>query len=264
MEIKEIHISAPNWEKIKTFISGSKNDIALILCHWFTWNSSTWLTNPLWELLSEEFLSIRFDFRGNWESEGKFQDTCISRELEDLTIVIDYIKKNYYPTKIILIWHSFWWAIALLNTQINQVGWLILISWEWNLEKAVELEFDSNQLRELEEKWSTQIVDWSKDWELNTIWKKFLEDMQRYSTLQTAKNLQIPCLIIHWKEDEVIPVEFSQEIYNNIKGSKEIVLIERADHSFNIYNWNNIKLVELSKIIRKWLNSKFSTQASAS
>lgn len=263
MERREIFISAPNWEKIKTYISENESKIVLVLCHWFTWNSSWWLINPLWDMLWKDFLSVKFDFRGNWESEGKFQDTCISRELEDLIVVIDYIKKSYNPAKIILIWHSFWWAIALLHTQTSKVEGLILISWEWNLEKAVSLEFDNNQLKELEEKWSTQIVDWSKDWELNTIWKRFLEDMQRYSTIEAAKKLQIPSIIIHWVEDDVVPVEFSQEIFDNIKTLKEIVLINEADHSFNYFSWNNTKVVELIEIIRKWLNSKFSTQAEA-
>lgn len=253
--MKQIYISSPNWEKIKTFIKETPNKIVIIYCHGFTWDSSSWwLTWKIWEKLWEQFLSIRFDFRWNWESEGNFYNLSITRELEDLSIIISYVKQNYNPEKIIIIWHSFGAAISLLYAAKDHVDWLILVSWEWDLEKQIDLEFTKSQQKDFEQKWETLLQNWSLNWELSLIWKQFIDDMKSYSTLDAATQINIPCLLIHWNKDDVVPKEFSQEIYDFIRWEKELFFVDWADHSFNIFHDNtDKKLNELIDIIDRWI-----------
>ena len=56
-------------------------------------------------------------------------------------------------------------------------------------------------------------------------------DLKDASALNAVKNTSLPILIIHGKEDEMIPVSMAEELYEAAAGKKELLLISGAGHA---------------------------------
>ena len=80
-------------ETLVGILEGS-GDKGVILCHGFTGNKSSPVLHTLAHGLKDAFLCLRFDFSGNGESEGKFEDSNYSKETSDLLCAIQFMKKN--------------------------------------------------------------------------------------------------------------------------------------------------------------------------
>jgi hypothetical protein len=73
--------------------------------------------------------------------------------------------------------------------------------------------------------------------------RSFMTD--RYETMRHLKRLTVPLLIVHGKEDRIVPLSMGQAVYAAASGPKEIVIFPGAGHSdhYNfgsydaIYDW---------------------------
>jgi alpha-beta hydrolase superfamily lysophospholipase len=226
------------------------------LCHGFTGDSSGLFLPNLAEDLSQEYLVCKFDFSGQGKSEGNFHTTSITKEINDLNSVINKIKQKYFPKNIILIGYSFGATITLLYAAKNKVQGLISLSGEGDLEKAISYEFSKKQLQELENHEETFIENWSKGGIKDLLGKQFLDDMKKYSTLKAAKKIKCPTLLIHGKNDTVIPHTATEKVYNLIKSAKEVKYMKDTNHFYNFFS-NNSKIQEMSSHIKKWLKNNY-------
>ena len=257
-KFEEIWIKTNNNLKLKSYIYNPKKElITIIMCHGFSGNSSGIFNPKFAEELSKKYLVCRFDFRGQGKSEGRFYNSSITIELEDLKNIISYIKKYYQPKKMILLGHSFGSLISILYISKNSLDGLISLSGVSNNNKLINIEFNSQQLSELDKKGKIQIVNWSKNGELDLLGKQFLDDIKKYSILKAAKKIKIPTLIIHGKKDDIVPHSHSKELYQLIKGPKKLILIENADHLFNFFDEKNSKVDMVIKYIKIWLKRNF-------
>ena len=67
----------------------------VIICHGFMSNKNfMFLKNLSDSLEAEGIASIRFDFNGHGDSEGKFQDMTVPNEIEDARKIFNYVKEN--------------------------------------------------------------------------------------------------------------------------------------------------------------------------
>ena len=257
MNNKQVSIETAGKEKISAYFYGEENrDTAVIFCHGFTGSSSGLYKPKLAEALADKYLVCRFDFRGHGDSEGKFYDSSITRELEDLDTVVKYLKKQYSPKKLILIGMSFGSAIVLLYSVDHDVDGLISLSGGGDLEKSVTYEFTDKQLKDFEEKGETLVENWSKEGNDDLLGKQFLDDMRKYSTTDAAKKLRCPVLFIHGTNDTTIPHRATEEIYDLVQSDKEIQLMEDTDHNYNFFK-DNPKIDELLSYMKDWLNRYF-------
>ncbi|MDD6072103.1 MAG: alpha/beta hydrolase [Clostridiales bacterium] len=56
-------------------------------------------------------------------------------------------------------------------------------------------------------------------------------DLEEMTSIRAVKDLTVPILFIHGKEDSIVSVSMSEELYEACGGSKERVVIEGADHA---------------------------------
>ena len=73
----------------------------VVFCHGFGGSKG----GPLFELVAdslqrEGIASIRFDFNGHGESEGRFQDMTVPNEINDAKKVIEYVRDLRYVSKV--------------------------------------------------------------------------------------------------------------------------------------------------------------------
>jgi alpha-beta hydrolase superfamily lysophospholipase len=64
-----------------------------------------------------------------------------------------------------------------------------------------------------------------------------------------VKKVSLPVLILHGKEDEIIPAGQSQKIYDLLEGAKELRLIEGSGHALHL----DQKREEVFRLICKWI-----------
>ncbi len=259
MTMNNTTIPSIDGSKLKVRVQNSNNSkIALILCHGFTGNGFGPFSDPLSDILSKKYLVCRFDFRGQGDSGGSFFDSSITRELEDLECIVQYIQQTYSPDKIILVGHSFGAAIAVLYAaEHHAIAGVISISGEGDLKKDITIEFSPTQHEDFEKTGKTEVVNWSKEGKLDTLGRQFLDDMKIYSTLDAIKKLSCPIIFIHGSDDDVLPFERSEEMFSLAKSPKQLVKIEDADHCFNVYaeyTKKPSKIKELADTMLTWLN----------
>lgn len=193
---------------------------------------------------------FRFDFSGCGESEGKFEDSTITKYSEDLDAVIDYIKEQEFTDKIIIIGSSLGGMISILNlSKRNDVDYIIFI--------APAVGFTEHH-RKTDEFSSEGIKEWKKrgwiytkksDGEKLKIKYSIYEDQNKYNFLELAKKINIPCLIIHGDEDDICLLSGSEILHKNIKDSK-LEILEGQDHMMTM---DGIR--ELTEISLIWLKS---------
>lgn len=88
-----------------------------IICHGFTGQrmGPGYLFVKLSKALADAgYCSLRFDFRGSGESDGRFSDMNVCTMKNDLLRLICWLKKKHNPSNVFLLGHSFGGMIAAL------------------------------------------------------------------------------------------------------------------------------------------------------
>ena len=253
----ELWIKTSNGLNLKTYVDNPNQSLtAFIFCHGFPANSNFSFYPRMAEILAKDNLVCRFDFRGQGNSDGTFYDSSIKHEIEDLGHMIKYVKQNYNPQKIVLLTHSFGTIIAMLHLaeeDSSLVSALVSLSGEGDLTKAIDLEFNSNQLQDLREKGETQVFNWGARRE-ELLGKQFLEEMKEYSTVEAAKKLTLPIMFFHGTKDESVPVSATTEMHSLVNGPKSLHLVTDASHNYDFFMKPQL-IEDISTKILAWVKT---------
>ena len=224
-----------------------KDAPVIVICHGFK-GFKNWAFFPvLAESLAQvDYIALTFNFSRNgvgpdlqnFTELEKFEDNTYSHELNDLKCIIDAIESGEIgkglidPEKIGLLGHSRGGGIALLHTQNDSrikslVTWSAIASVERYSSDQIKL-WKSQKYLEFENKRTGQLM---------RVGIKLLEDIQKnneqLNIVSAAENIETPTLIIHGQEDESVPVEEAQTIYDHLAtASKELMIIEGGSHTF--------------------------------
>lgn len=60
-------------------------------------------------------------------------------------------------------------------------------------------------------------------------------DLDEISTMDLVKNIKIPALFIHGSSDSLIPYSMSQDMHDNCKGDKKIIVVPGAEHGMSYF-----------------------------
>jgi alpha-beta hydrolase superfamily lysophospholipase len=193
------------------------------------------------ELAKNKIASLRFDFSGCGDSEGKFEEMGILKQVEELKAAYERLikEKAIDKNRIGIFAHSLGTVIAaLFQKKYQKAKCLVLAAPAFDQESLIK-------------KWYTQdqIKEWRKKGYLDTpkfrIGLGYLEEARNYTEI--LAEIKVPTLIVHGKEDEDIPENFAKEAFQKL-GAKEkkLELVKGADHHFESY-LSRQKLIALSK-----------------
>ncbi|WP_055437594.1 bifunctional alpha/beta hydrolase/OsmC family protein [Lacinutrix algicola] len=197
-----------------------------IFAHCFTCNKNlSTVKNITRELTSNGFGVLRFDFTGLGESEGDFENTNFSGNVDDLISASNYLKENYTaPT--LLIGHSLGGAAVIFAAStIDSVKAVATIGAPSN-PKHVEHLIQSS----VEEIKTNGIANVNIGGRPFTIKKQFLDDIDTKSLPDVAKNLRKALLVMHSPQDTTVGIENAEEIYIAARHPKSFVSLDGADH----------------------------------
>ena len=164
---------------------------------------------------------LRFSFAGNGTSGGRFVDSTISKEVEDLAAVLDALT-DY---EICYVGHSMGGAVGVLAAKRDERVKLLV-----SLAGMVHTE--AFAVREFGEVTPDQGCMWDEpDCPLS---QAYMDDMAQIGTVvEWGAEIGVPWLLVHGTEDDVVPIEDSRDILVKASDKAELFVIEGADHVFS-------------------------------
>lgn len=211
------HLELPKNQKPHNFV---------IFAHCFTCNKNYNTVRIIGRALANAgFGVLRFDFTGLGESEGDFENTNFSGNVDDLVVAASYLKENYMaPT--LLIGHSLGGAAVIFAAaKIPSVKAVTVINSPSN----------PAHVRNLLESSASEIMQSGKA-VINlgginfTIKKQFLDDLENKPLTELVHDFEKALLILHTPQDAVVSIKNAEEIFKAARHPKSFVSLDGADH----------------------------------
>lgn len=141
---------------------------------------------------------LRFDHRGCGASDGRFADSTVTRRVEDMQAARAWVQHEHGGS-IALFGSSFGGMVSILAA--GDAKALALLSTPHAIEDDLGLD------------------------------PAFLEDLERYDLLAAIGTVP-PVLIMHGRNDELVPVAHARALHEHAGGEKKLLLFD-ADHRFS-------------------------------
>jgi len=229
---------------------------------------------------SNGYFVITFNFSHNGIGENKFEFTelekfannTFSREISELQDVVNAYNNNYFGEvsnpKIGLVGHSRGGAIALLTA--SKIENIKAIS-TWGSVSTFD-RYSTRQKEIWKKKGYFSVMNMRTNQEMRLNASLLLDLEANKNGLlnieKAVKNLKMPLLIIHGKEDLAVKISEAEDLYSwSNKENSELILIENTGHTFGCvhpFEGTNLKFEEVlsktkeffEKNIRKQLSEK--------
>lgn len=225
---------------------------------------------------SEGFCFVKFNFSHNGTTPERptefvdlnaFRQNTLSKELDDLGIVIDYLLGGSHeasgridPNKLYLAGHSRGGGISILKAAEDP-----------RVKKLVTLGAVNNFGRQ----WKPEVVDkWRKEGVMEVLnsrtgqlmpldyglYDDYQKHLDRLYIPAKVQQMDLPYLIIHGRKDETVCIRRAYELNDWNKDCTDLFVIEDADHVFGgAHPWNKpylppATLLALNKMFKFLLN----------
>ena len=211
-------------EKIDYTFHNVGSEQVVVIGHGVTGNKDRPLVLALAEGLAAAGISaLRFSFAGNGDSEGSFLDSNITKEISDLTAVMDFV--GDLGKKVIYAGHSMGGAVGVsVASQDDRILGLVSLAGMVNTKKFAETEFG--------EVTPDQGLMW--DDEDCPLSQSFMDDLVGIDTLlEKGELIKVPWLLVHGTTDDVVLIDDTNEIYEKAGEQKSKLIIDGADHVFS-------------------------------
>ena len=198
----------------------------VIFAHVFTGNKNLIASKHISRALTiNGFGVMRFDFTGLGESEGDFEDTNFTSNVEDLIAASEYLEKEYMaPT--VMVGHSLGGAAALFAAkQLDHIKAVVTIGSPSYPEHVTHLLRDKRE--EIEKNGCAKVSIAGREF---TIKKQFLDDLQSQEHVPVIKNLRKALLVMHSPQDNIVGIDNAANIYKLAKHPKSYITLDGADH----------------------------------
>ncbi len=177
-------------------------------------------------LAQEGVITLRFDFMGLGEAEGRFADSSFQTYCEDLEAALDaFDELTGHPTDL-LIGHSFGGAMALalagLRDELRGVVTIAAPAEPGHVTRLFEA-----QAHGIRETGSAEVDIGGRR---ITIGRDFLESVENQDLDSALERLGRPLLILHAPKDTVVGVDHARRIFSRARHPKSFVALHQADH----------------------------------
>jgi putative redox protein len=176
---------------------------AVVAGHCFTCSRHTGVLRRISkDLCDAGFMVLRFDFSGNGQSQGEFQHSTWSKQVQEMEAAVAWMQ-NQGIGWIGLAGHSLGAAIALLTARrLPRVAAVCRVAGRVSTTRPMHF-LTSNQQQHLAQ--SGQVAFTSRGRQL-TLKREFFDDAERYDLVAATRALSIPLLVVHGDRDDIIPV----------------------------------------------------------
>lgn len=197
-----------------------------LFAHCFTCNKNLTAVKNIGRALNSKGIAVlRFDFTGLGESEGDFENTNFSSNIEDLLSAAQFLKENYEAPNI-MIGHSLGGAAAIYAAAIlDSVKVVATIGTPGDPSHVTHL--FKNGIEHINEHGVANVSIGGRPF---TIKKQFLDDIKEKDLQHTVHHLHKPILILHSPQDSTVGIESAAAIYQAAHHPKSFISLHGADH----------------------------------
>jgi len=204
------------------FHPGSRRDCLVILGHGVTGDKDRPLLVAVAEGLSARgWPCLRISFSGNGQSAGRFEESTITKEVEDLAAVLATVPDE---VRIAYAGHSMGAAVGVLSAARDpRIRVLVSLAGMTYTAEFCEREFGE----------VTPGEGFMWDEENCPLSQEFVDDMNAVGdVLEAAASVTQPWLLIHGMADDVVPIRDGHDADTAASCVKHWLAIEGAGHSF--------------------------------
>lgn len=193
------------------------------------------------EMASEFCNVIRFNFTGS---------QILSKQIEELEAVLDYVRRNFSSSKIFLLGRSLGGAAALVTAaRYADITGLVLWAAPNDLQTTFKKALGTEAYDALSSGKTLYFNDERGELALTT---DFVVDFAKYDLQEILRNWRKrPLLIIHGEKDETVAVEQARLSFALAGVPKKLIVISGSDHSFT--NHGNKAAAEVVNWLRNRL-----------
>ena len=216
----------------------------VLFAHCFTCNKNFFAVKNICDsLIAHGFGVLRFDFTGLGESEGEFEDSNFSGNVEDLFAAAQFLEESY-KAPVLLVGHSLGGAAVLYAAnKLESVKAVATIGAPANIGHVKNLLKDD--LDEILKNGKAAVNIGGRNFQIK---KQFLEDLEKNDLLEIIPKLNKSLLILHSPQDSIVEIKNAEDIYLAAKHPKSFVSLDGADHLLS----NKIDSKYAGNIIGSW------------
>lgn len=232
---------------ILTIPDGGTDQIA-VLCHGFLSSKTSSTNNTLTRtLIGHGIGTFRFDFFGQGESDGPFEQITTTLGVQQAQAAIDLMKQKGYG-RIGLMGSSFGGLVATLTaSQRADLACLALKCPVVDFTEELRLEFGPDEMTQW--KATDTIPNIMGGPDRIKLRYTFYEDALRCIAYDPARSINAPTIIVQGDKDEHVPLHQSRQLYETLQTKKHFEMLPGADHQFT--KGDDFK--RMTTVIADWL-----------
>ncbi|MEW5783939.1 MAG: alpha/beta hydrolase [Bacillota bacterium] len=207
----------------------------VVVCHGFTGSKeggghALRMGEVLW---TAGFSTLLFDFTGCGESEGVWEEISLSRQVADLSAVVDWCRDKGFH-RVVLNGRSFGGTTVLCYAARDRE--IAAVS-TWAASAGPAALFAGLAAGEPRDPAAAELSLTVEEGNTVYLRKAFLDDLLLHDVLRSAARIAPrPLQVIHGSADEVVPAGDARLLYQAAAAPKELILIEGADHRFSAHH----------------------------
>ena len=176
-------------------------------------------------LASLDVAVLRFDFTGLGSSEGEFQNTNFSSNVEDLVRAADHLREHYRAPAI-AIGHSLGGAAVLAAAHLMpQAKAIVTIGAPFDV--AHVLHHFEAQLDDIERDGIATVTLAGRTFPIS---KGLIEDAKGQALQHHLAHLHKALLVMHAPQDQIVGIENAASIFTAARHPKSFISLDSADH----------------------------------
>ena len=221
--------------------SADSRDI-VVIGHGVTGNKDRPFVIALAEGLSSVGINaLRFSFAGNGDSDGRFVDATISKEVEDLGSVLEMLQ-GY---RVAYVGHSMGGAVGVLRASRDKhIGLLVSLAGMVHTQAFADREFGDVQP-------GNGFMWEDEDCPLS---QQYIDDMAQIdSVVEIGAKIAVPWLLVHGSQDDVVPLQDTSDIIARAALGADLVVLDGANHVFSDHS------DQMVQVVVEWMQRQFNS-----
>lgn len=215
--MKKNHRVKVGREEISAVHHEADSDRWIFFCHGFGSNKEGSYEERCNIMAENGWNAVRFDFRGNGESDGEFMEETLTKRIDDLQAVVDHFE----PEKYVFFGSSFGGKVvfhaAAEDDNVKAILGKAPVTYNEIMDKFRSV---------VEKKGEFEYID-DKPIDI-----RFFEDLDEYSFKEAVKNLDVPISIFHGSKDTTVKPRHSYKALKELETDVSLHKIEDEKHSF--------------------------------
>lgn len=212
-------------------VPGNGTDRIAVLCHGFLSGKHSTTNKTLTRMLTDrDIATFCFDFFGQGESEGPFEEITNTLAVGQAMAALDLLKQKGFR-KLGLMGSSFGGLVSILTAaQRTDLACLALKCPVVDFAEELRLGFGDEELARW--KATDTIPNIMGGTDRIALRYAFYEDCLRQIAYEPARSITAPTVIVQGDKDEHVPLHQSRRLYEALSVKKRLEILPGADHQF--------------------------------